>query len=286
MSSNTADSPGQHLRTLMSEGPVLAPIVWDAGQARFAAEAEHRAIYMTGLGTAATFGLPDIGLIGLEEMASNVERIAAAVNIPVIADADTGYGNAVNVARTVERYEAARVAALHIEDQVSPKRCGDMAGKAVVPIDEMVQKVRGAVAARQDPGLIIIARTDAFQVLGWDAVVERCRAYRDSGADMVYIDGLHSRADLERAADAFPDIPRMVVTTGFPLEDAETLGYQIVVHWGTLLAIYGATRNVYRELAATGTVEIEARQALSLDELAATMDLARHLALEQAPVNA
>ena len=177
------------------------PIVWDAGQARFAAEAGNPAVYMTGFGTASTFGLPDIGLLGLEEMAANAGRIAAAVDVPVIAVADTGYGNAVNVVHTVERYEAAGVAALHIEDQVSPKRCGAMAGKDVIPTDEMVQKIRAAVDARQDPALMIIARTDSLGPLGWDAAMERSVACHDSGADLIVIDGPRERADVERAAE-------------------------------------------------------------------------------------
>ena len=194
-------SPGQRLRSLIEEGPVLVPIVWDAGQARFAAEAGNPAVYMTGFGTASTFGLPDIGLLGLEEMAANAGRIAAAVDVPVIAVADTGYGNAVNVVHTVERYEAAGVAALHIEDQVSPKRCGAMAGKDVIPTDEMVQKIRAAVDARQDPALMIIARTDSLGPLGWDAAMERSVACHDSGADLIVIDGPRERADVERAAE-------------------------------------------------------------------------------------
>ena len=275
-------SPGQRLRSLIEAGPVLAPIVWDAGQARFAAEAGNPAVYMTGFGTASTFGLPDIGLLGLEEMAANSGRIAAAVDVPVIADADTGYGNAVNVAHTVERYEAAGVAALHIEDQVSPKRCGAMAGKDVVPTNEMVQKIRAAVDARQDPALMIIARTDSLGPLGWDAAMERSVACHDSGADLIVIDGLRERADVERAAEQLPEVPRMLIIRDFPIEDAGALGYRVVVHWGTLLAIYGAMRDVYRELATTHTVDLESRATSTTHEIQDTMGVSRYLDLDQA----
>ena len=278
-------SPGHRLRNLMTDGPVLAPVLWDAGQARFAVEAGHHAVYMTGLGTASTFGLPDIGLIGLEEMVSNVRRIASAVEVPIIADADTGYGNAVNVAHTVEQYEAAGVAALHIEDQVSPKRCGGMAGKEVIPTEEMAQKVRVAVSARRDPGLVIIARTDAISPLGWDAAIERCKTYRDCGADMVLIDGVKSSADVERAAEQLPNIPRMLITRFYRADAAKALGYDIVVSWGTLLTIYAAMRDAFQELAETGLVDLERCSISSTDAIQQTMGVARHLAAELQATN-
>ena len=173
--------PGARLRALMEDGGVLAPFVWDAGLARFAEAAGHQAVYMTGFGTAFSHGLPDIGLLGLQEMGDNAASIAAAVEVPVIADADTGYGNASSVTHTVERYERAGVGAIHIEDQVAPKRCGFMDGKEVVALDEMLQKVRAAVRARQNDDLVFIARTDALAPLGWEAVVERCSSNSSLG---------------------------------------------------------------------------------------------------------
>src|SRR5205823_10801223 len=145
------------------------------------------AVYMTGFGlTASLLGRPDVGLLTMTDMASAARRIVSAVDVPVIADADTGYGNAVNVIRTVQEYEAAGVAALHIEDQVAPKRCGHMSGKQVVPVDVMVDRVRAAVAARCDPDLLIIARSDAVAPEGLDAALDRVRRYRDAGADLLF----------------------------------------------------------------------------------------------------
>ena len=144
---------GARLRELMDRGTVVAPFVFDGVQARLAEAAGFEAVYMTGFGTAASYGLPDMGLIGLGEMSANAARIAGAVGVPVIADADTGYGNETNIARTVALYERAGVAALHIEDQDWPKRCGFLEGKRVIPAGEMVLKVRAAVAARTSPWL-------------------------------------------------------------------------------------------------------------------------------------
>ena len=138
----------------------------------------------------------------MSEMAEAARRIVAAVDVPVIADADTGYGNAINVIRTVQEYEAAGVAAMHIEDQVTPKRCGHMTGKQVVPAEVMIDKVRAAVAARQDPDLVLIARTDAAAVEGIDAAIDRALRYRKAGADMLFLDALSSQEDIEKAATA------------------------------------------------------------------------------------
>src|SRR5713226_9611719 len=187
------------LRELL-KGPemVLAPFVYDCLQAKVAEAAGFKTIYMTGFGTAATRGFPDLGLLTMSEMLQNVRAIAHAVNVPVICDADTGYGNPINVWRTVREYEEAGAAALHIEDQVWPKRCGFLTGKQVIPMDDMVPKVRAACDARINPDTVIIARTDALAVNGWDDVVRRANAYRDAGADLISVDGIRTTADLEK----------------------------------------------------------------------------------------
>src|SRR5271169_985504 len=168
------NEPRSRLREMLA-GPemIVAPFVFDCLQAKLAATAGFDAVYMTGFGTAAARGYPDLGLLTMTEMVQNVRVIANAVNVPVICDADTGYGNPVNVWRTVREYEAAGAAALHIEDQVFPKRCGFLTGKQVIPIDQMVPKVRAACDARRDPHFVIIARTDALAVNGWDDVARR-----------------------------------------------------------------------------------------------------------------
>ena len=175
LGARTATRP--QLRRLLDSGsPVLAPGAYDALTARLAEAAGFSTVYMTGFGTAASLlGRPDVGLLTATEMADHARRMVAAVDVPVVADADTGYGNPINVIRTVRDYENAGVAALQLEDQVSPKRCGHMAGKAVIPAGEMVAKLEAATAARTDPDLLVIARTDAAAVEGIDAAIERAK---------------------------------------------------------------------------------------------------------------
>src|SRR5579864_7776415 len=178
---------------LNSSEMVVAPFAYDCLQARLAARTGFKAVYMTGFGTAAARGYPDLGLLTMTEMVANVRAIAHAVDLPVICDADTGYGNPVNVWRTVREYEDAGAAARHIEDQVFPKRCGFLAGKQVIPMDEMLPKVRAACEARRDPNLVIIGRCDALAVNGWDDVERRCRVYLEAGADLIFVDGIKTR---------------------------------------------------------------------------------------------
>lgn len=249
-------SAGARLRALMADGLVVAPFVFDGVQAKLAQEAGFAAVYMSGFGTAASFGLPDMGLIGLGEMAANANRVAGAVSVPVIADADTGYGNETNVARTVELYERAGVAALHIEDQEWPKRCGFLEGKRVIPQDEMVAKVRAALAARTDADLVIIARTDALQPNGWDDAMARARAYREAGADVVFVDGLHRRDDVVRAAGDLRGIPQLVNTHLITPDEARELGFAIFIHVGIMLRHFADFRNSLAELRDSGRVAL------------------------------
>jgi 2-methylisocitrate lyase-like PEP mutase family enzyme len=159
---------------------------------------------MTGYGTSASrLGLPDLGYAGLAEMSDHARNLAAAVSIPLIADADTGYGNALGVRRTVQAYEAAGVAALHIEDQVAPKRCGHLSGHQVVPLAEFAGKIRAAVDARRDPDLMIIARTDAISAVGFDEALRRGEAAAKAGADVLFIEAPRDEAQVERVAQAF-----------------------------------------------------------------------------------
>ena len=205
-------------RMLASDEMVVAPFALNALHARIAQDVGHRAVYMTGAGTAAERGFPDVGLLTMTEMVANARYIADAVTIPVICDADTGYGNPLNVRRTVREYEAAGVAAIHLEDQVFPKKCGFFAGKQVVPVAEHVQKIHAALDARTDPDFVIIARCDAYAVNGWADTVARCRAYIDAGADLVFVDGIKSQDDIQRYAADLADVPRMyngdLATTG------------------------------------------------------------------------
>src|SRR5215468_359146 len=173
---------------LKQDGMIVAPGAYDCITARSIAQAGFAAVYMTGAGTAATLGYPDYGLLTMSEMADNAGRIAASVDVPVIADADTGYGNELNATRTVREYERRGVAGLHIEDQGFPKKCGHLDDKAVVPREEFLAKIRAAVAARQDPDFVVIARTDARAALGFDEAIARANAALAAGADMAFVE--------------------------------------------------------------------------------------------------
>jgi carboxyvinyl-carboxyphosphonate phosphorylmutase len=250
------------LRALLESGEtIVVPGAFDPLAARLVEEAGFPAVYMTGFGTsAALLGRPDVGLLTMTEMAGNAGRIADCVDIPVIADADTGYGNALNVIRTVGAYEAAGVAGIHIEDQVAPKKCGHLDGKLVIPAEEMAAKVRAAVEARSQPEFVIIARTDARAVEGLDRALDRARMYADAGADVLFIEALVSEAEVERAAIAFPDVPLLFnwaeggKTPPVSLARLAGLGYRIVIFpIGTLLAATAAMRAVLAEIARSGT---------------------------------
>ncbi|MGD0075442.1 MAG: isocitrate lyase/PEP mutase family protein [Candidatus Binataceae bacterium] len=244
-----------HLREMMTrERPVVAPFVYDGLTARLARAAGFEAVYMTGFGTAAARGFPDLGLLTLSEMAANVRTVACAVEVPVICDADTGYGNPINVWRTVREYEDAGAAALHIEDQVWPKRCGFMAGKQVIPIETMVAKVRAAVDARRDRELVIIARTDALAPEGWREAERRARAYREAGADLIFVDGIITRQDLEHYADALGDLPLLYNGQLLPIPDLMKFPLKLIIHTGTLFAAYARLRDAFKELKEQGVV--------------------------------
>jgi len=183
---------------------LVVPGAYDGISARLVQDAGYPAVYMTGYGTAASrLGLPDLGFAGLGEMADHARNLAAVLDVPLIADADTGYGNALNVRRTVQTYEAAGVAALHIEDQITPKRCGHLAGHQIVPHGEFVGKIRAAVEARTDPDMMIIARTDAISAVDFDEALRRGEAAAKAGADVLFIEAPRTEAQVERIARAF-----------------------------------------------------------------------------------
>jgi len=183
---------------------LVVPGAYDCVSARLVERAGFQAVYMTGYGTSASrLGLPDLGFAGLAEMADHARNMASAVSIPLIADADTGYGNVLNVRRTVRMYETAGVAALHLEDQMLPKRCGHLAGKQVVPLEEFAQKIRAAVEARTDPDLLVIARTDAVGVTGFDDALRRGEAAVQAGADILFVEAPTSEQQIETVAKTF-----------------------------------------------------------------------------------
>jgi len=224
------------LRQLVNrKNGLVVPGAYDGVSARLVERSGFPAVYMTGYGTSASrLGLPDLGYAGLAEMADHARNLAAAVGIPLIADADTGYGNALSVRRTVQTYEAAGVAALHIEDQVAPKRCGHLSGHQVIPLPEFAGKIRAAVEARSDPDLMIIARTDAISAVSFDEALRRGEAAAKAGADVLFIEAPRDEAQVQRVAGAF-DTPLLYnYAPGgrsplLPFPRLRELGYAIIL---------------------------------------------------------
>ena len=279
----------RRLRELLAgPDPVLAPGAYDALSARLVEQAGFDVVYMTGFGTSASLlGRPDVGLLGMTEMAGNARRIVDAVDVPVVADADTGYGNAVNVVRTVQEYERAGVAALHLEDQVMPKRCGHMSGKQVVPVGEMVEKLDAAVAARRDPDLVLIARTDVRATSGVAAALERAHAFREAGADVLFVEALEGEDEIELVARELAGVPLLFNwaeggrTPPLPYERLRELGYALVIMpISTLLAATAAMRDALAAIRRAGTPLPALDRMTGFDEFLDVIGLPEVRALE------
>ena len=251
------------LKTLLAGARcIVAPGVADAFAARMVGMENFEASYMTGFGTSLTrLGMPDIGLLTMSEMVDNAARIVDACGIPLVADADTGYGNPMNVRRTIREYERAGVAGVHLEDQAWPKRCGHLAGKRVIPIEEMEAKLKAAVDSRRDADFVVMARTDAIAVEGFEAAVERGARYRAAGADVLFIEAPTSMVQLETISQRFKGVPllyNMAASGKTPdLDNASMarLGFRIAIfpNW-LLLAAIPAMRRMLRELKTKGSV--------------------------------
>ena len=241
------------------KGPLLLPGAANALAARVIEDTGFEAVYVTGAGIANTFlGVPDVGLVTLSEVAQHVAAITDAVRLPVIVDADTGFGNAIGVRRTVRELERAGAAGIQIEDQVFPKRCGHFEGKAVIPTEEMVQKVRAATEARQDPDTVIIARTDAAATHGLDAAVERATAYVQAGADVTFIEAPVRATDMlaiPRRVPA-PQLVNLVHGGMTPMTPLDQLGDFAIVLFANaaLQAAIGGMQKVLGELHRTGSL--------------------------------
>ena len=249
-------SSAKILRQLMKQGLVLAPGVYNALFAKAVEITCFEAVYVTGFGTAARYGYPDVGLITQTEMAQNLRHICRATELPVVADADTGYGNIINVRRTVREYERAGVAGFHIEDQVFPKKCGFMEGKAVIPLEEHAQKIRAALDARSNPDTIIIARTDALAPNGWEDALTRARAYHSVGADLIFVDGIRTLDELNIYSKelALKGIPCLYNGGLVTAEEAQTKGFKIQILAGlSLAAVFKSATAAMQELNSSGT---------------------------------
>ena len=280
------ETPRQKLRRRLKSGPfIVAPGIYDAYGARLAEQGGFEAAYMTGNGVSASLlGRPDVGLVDLTMITSHARRVAAAVDIPVICDADTGYGNAVNVRRTVEEFEAAGVAAIHLEDQASPKRCGQLPGaRPVIELAEAVGKIEAAVAARRDPDFIIIARTDAAEAHGLDEAIKRAWAFRKAGADVLFVEmksGPTILEDLKRVTSEV-DAPCLVnMGAGGKLDELDAdgigrLGLRIAIYPGLERAAAGfAIREALAVLKKDGNTNALRGRMLGLQEYNQALKLA------------
>jgi 2,3-dimethylmalate lyase len=276
------------LRELIAAKEILiAPGAYDAFSAKLIETVGFEAVYMTGFGTAASvFGLPDIGLLTMTEMAANVKRLADIVNIPLIADADTGYGNHLNVMRTVGEYEKAGVAALQIEDQVSPKRCGHMEGHKLISVEEMVAKIRAAVRARKDENMVLIARTDAISAEGFDEAIRRANIYREEGADLLFVEA-------PTTVDQLASIPKLVngpalvnIAPKTPYLHAskyEEMGYAMAIYPAICITtVYRALKEELTELKAKGMNKNGGHGGVPFHELVEFLGLSKYRTLEEA----
>lgn len=275
-------------RELLAGAGLMMPGAANALAARLAEAAGHRVLLVTGAGVANSYlGVPDLGLVSVTELAAHVAAIREAVEIPLLADGDTGFGNAINVRRTVQLLERAGANAIMLEDQTSPKRCGHFDGKDVVPVAEMVGKIKAAVDARRDPDLVILARTDARAVEGFEAALERARAYQEAGADALFVEAPLSREELLAIPRSVPGIHmcNMVIGGRTPLlrrEELAQAGYAAVCYANAALqASMRAMQQVLRHLHVHGSIEGAEDQLMMFAERQQALDTARYQQLEQ-----
>ena len=282
----TTQGPTEFRALLAQEGLLTAPGVYDGLSAKIAEAAGVAVLYVSGGAIARSMGYPDIGLVTLTEMQKRLEEIRAVTALPLIVDADTGYGNALNVIRTIRAYARSGAAALHIEDQVEPKRCGHYEGKQVVGVTEMIQKIQAAVEACGDSGLVIIARTDARAVLGLDAAIERGNAYAEAGADMIFVEAPQSVEEIQRIALEVkaPLVINMFwggKTPPVPAEQLAALGYRIMIVPSDLQrAAIRAMQRAAAEIRAHGHTAAMAEDMVSFAEREELIGLAEAQALQ------
>ena len=283
-----ADSLNRQLKSLFERrSATVVPGAPNALTAKMIADAGFEAVYVTGAGvTNAFLGVPDLGLITLSELADNVAAMRDVVDVPIVADADTGFGNAVNLMRTVKVLERAGANGIQIEDQVFPKKCGHFAGKEVIPADEAVQKIRAALDARSDQDFVIVARTDARSVLGFEAAMERAQSFIEAGADVTFVEAPESLEEIAAIAKlSVPQVINMVFGGKTPIvEQAELarFGYGVVVYANApLQAAMLATKRVLEHLRARGSTSGIEDQLLPFDERQVVVDKAAYDAIEQ-----
>lgn len=283
------NEPGLLRKLVARRETIVAPGAYDALTARIFEQAGFPAVYMTGFGTTASLlGRPDVGLLTMSQMVDNARRMAQAVDVPLIADADTGYGNPLNVIRTVQEYERAGVSAIHVEDQVTPKKCGHMENKQVIAASEMVEKIHAAIEARTSPDFLIIARTDARAMEGLDNALRRARRYREAGADVLFVEAPQSEQEVAAVARELSDAPLLFnfaeggKTPPVSLDRLRELGYRIVIFpIGALLAATTAVRKLAAEIKARGTPVALLPEMISFNEFNQMIGLSEIQELER-----
>ena len=280
----------QKFKQLLNRDKLLvAPGCFDGLSARLVEEAGFEAAYLSGGAVARSMGIPDIGLVTMSESIERAAQVVAAVKIPVIADADTGYGNAINLVRTVREFERAGVAAIHIEDQITPKRCGHLEGKEVISLAEMEKKLAAALMSRSDPDFCIIARTDARGVNGLEDAIGRGRVFAKLGVDAIFVEAPQSESELEEIPRALPGVPLLVnvfkggKTPMLPVHRLETMGYRIAIYPSeTQRAAIYAMRRVLAVLQQEGTTELIDNALTSFTERDRIVGLEEWQGLERA----
>jgi len=298
--SNRAESDDLPMRFMIStrrllrellhrEEIIVAPGAYDALSAKLVEEAGFPAVYVSGAAVSASLlGAPDVGLLTFSEMLAHAQRIVQAVRLPVIVDADTGYGNAINVIRTVREFEQIGVAAVHLEDQTFPKRCGHLEDKRVIPMSEMIGKIQAALYARTDPDFLIIARTDARSVYGLDEAIRRGRAYSETGADVIFIEAPEGEEEIVRIAESLKGIPLLINLGGggktpmLPIARLKALGYKIAIYPGDLQkATIKTMREVLAHLKEKGDLAEMAPHMVTFEERFRLLGLDEIRRLEQ-----
>jgi methylisocitrate lyase len=286
--------PSTQLRTLLARDKIIvAPGAFDTLSARLVEQAGFPAVYVTGAGVASSrLGVPDIGLATMTEVLETAKNIASAINIPVICDTDTGYGNALNLMRTVREFERIGVAAIQVEDQITPKRCGHTEGKQLVTKDEMVKKIEAVQYAKQSENFVLIARTDAIAVNGFDDAIERAKAYAQAGADVLFVEAPRTVEEMKRIPELL-DVPLLVnmvegggKTPLLPVKDLEAMGFRIAIFpTSAWMAAIKAIQGVLKELRESGTTDGYAEHMVSFQEMFEIVGLSHYKTLEEKYLN-
>ena len=281
--------PSTRLRTLLARDKIIvAPGAFDTLSARLVEQAGFPAVYVTGAGVASSrLGLPDIGLATMTEVLETAKNITGATNIPVICDTDTGYGNALNLMRTVREFERIGVAAIQVEDQITPKRCGHTEGKQLVTKEEMVKKIEAVQYVKQSEDFVLIARTDAIAVNGFDGAIERAKAYAQAGADVLFVEAPRTVEEMKRIPELL-DVPLLVnmvegggKTPLLPVKELEAMGFRIAIFpTSAWMAAIKAIQGVLKELSESGSTDGYAEHMVSFQEMFEIVGLSHYKALE------